>query len=408
MNYLSIGAGNISRNKRRTLSTLIAIIIGVGMIVFVSGFNNALTGDWASGLIDGSEGHFKLQHKDYDNFATTDVEKILMEKPSEFINSLKENPHIVGAMPRLRFGGLLGQEDKSTVFFGSSTDINLRDSVIPGNGDILVEGKNLIPNDPNGALLGRLLAESLNVGVGDELVILGNSVYSEQSAVVVYVRGLVSIPGAAEIERMLLITDIENIQNDLLDVGEGATELVVRIDDIKNLEEVISWVNNHFKERGQPFVAVPWYSDKMFQQVTGMFKGIGLVISIVLSLIVGIIISNAQMMSIFERVKEIGTIRAIGAEKKHIYKLFYTEALLTTTAGVVFGLIFGFILIYLSGKTGISIPGGGGEPVEIYPVFESASAISATIVPLVVAFFAVLLPIKSSCKMNVIDALNYR
>ncbi len=410
MTFLKIALNNMLRNSRRTVSTLLAIIIGVCMIAFVGGFNNGMYYSWANGIINGADGHFKLRHTEYDNFASTDMEKVLMEDPKQLEAELRKNPHVIGVMSRIKFGGLVGQEEKSTTFFGSAADVSVRDQVLPANHEILVDGENLKPDDPTGALLGKLLAESLNVKVGDELVILSSSIYAEQTAIAVNIRGLVSIPDAADLERMLLITDIGQVQYDLLDAESGATELVVRIDDIEELEAVIAWVNQHFADLGLPWTAVPWYQDKMFQQATGLFKGIGLVISIVLSLIVGIVISNA-MMSIFERIREIGTLRAIGTEKTQVYTIFYYEALLTTIFGIILGLIFGSLLIWLSGQIGISLPGAGGdggEPTIIYPQIRLIKLIQSSILPVIVMMVSVWFPIKSSCKMNVIEALNFR
>lgn len=256
--------------------------------------------------------------------------------------------------------------------------------------------------------MGKRLADKLNVKLGDELVILSNSIYGEQSAIVIKVRGFLTIPGGADFEAMYLATNITQVQNDLLDMGSGATELVVRIDDDSNLDSVLTWVNQHFAGLGQPWAAVPWYSDKMFQQVTGMFSGIGLVISIILSLIVGIVISNALLMSIFERIREIGTLRAIGTEKIQVYRIFYAEAFIITLLGIILGLILGSILVWITGKTGLSIPAENGEPVTIYPAVQLSNLISSSILPLIVTLVAVWFPIKSSCKMTVVDALNYR
>ncbi|MBU2512343.1 FtsX-like permease family protein [bacterium] len=408
MTFFRIALGNLRRNSRRTVSTLLAILIGVTMIVFVNGFNSGLYNSWARGIINGSDGHFKLRHKDYEDNASTNMEKILIADPASLEAELRKNPHVVGVMPRIRFGGLVGQENKSTPFFGAAADVSVLHQVLPDNGEIIVAGENLNSDDPMGALLGKRLAENLDVKVGDELVILSNSIYAEQTAIVINVKGLVSIPGAADFEAMFLTTGIKQVQNDLLDMGSGATELVVRIDDDDNLEAVIASVNRNFEEIGQPWVADPWYSDKMFQQVTGMFKGIGLVISIILSLIVGIVISNALMMSVFERIREIGTLRAIGTEKKQVYKIFYSEAFLTTVFGILLGLLLGSILIWITGKTGITMPGEGGEPVTIHPEIQLSNLISSSALPIVVTMVAVWFPIKSSCKMNIVDALNFR
>ncbi len=408
MTFIPIAWSNLFRNSRRTISTLLAFLIGVSMIVFVNGFNTGLQDEWANGLIDGWNGHFSIRHKHYDDNASTEMEKIYIENPAAIERELRKNPHITGVMASTQYGGLIGQENKSTTFIAMASDVSVRDSVLPTNGEMIVEGENLKPGDPQGAILGKLLAKSLDVKIGDELVVLSNSIYAEQTAIVIQVRGLLRIPGAQDIEKMIAMMDIDQVQHDLLDMGEGATELVVRIDNSDNLESVITWVNKHFESQGQPWVAVPWYTDKMFQQVTGMFNAIGFAIWVILLIIVCIVIFITLLMSTLERVREIGTLRAIGTEKIQVYMIFYFEAMIISVVGIILGLIFGSIFIFITAKTGISIPASEGELISVFPKLQFSNLFFTPIVLLAFIQIAVLFPIISSCKMDVIDALNYR
>ncbi len=407
MIFIKIAWNNLFRNYRRTLSTLVAIFIGVGVIVFINGFNDGISTSWAKGIINGRSGHFKLRHVQFSDFASTDMEKILMTDPARLKAELMKNPHVVITTSRILISGLAGQEEKSTTFFGAAYETETLKEVLPWFGRTIVKGSNLEPGDPMGAVLGKAMAESINADVGDELVILGNSIYAEQNAIVIYVKGLVTIPGAIEIEQNLILTGIDQVQDDLLDVGEGATEILVRIDDVKNLESVVEWVNEHFAQQGEPWVAIPWYDDKMFRQAMGLFRGIALVITIILSLLVGIVISNALLMSIFERVREIGTIRAFGTEKGQVYKIFYAEALIATVVGVILGLALGALVTWITGEVGIEVP-GLAQGMPIYPTVLLPNLVKSAILPVIVVCVAIIFPIRSSCKMDVVDALNYR
>ncbi len=407
MVFLKIAWNNLLRNYRRTISTLLAILIGVGVIVFINGFNDGIERSWANGIINGRSGHFILRHSQYADYSSTDMEKILIADPSQLKKELKNNPHVTAMASRVLIAGLAGQEEKSTTFFGAAYEMEHLKAVLPLFGNTLVEGENLEPGDPMGAVLGKALAESLNAKVGDELVVLSNSIYGEQNAIVIYIKGLITIPGAIEIEQGLILTSINQVQEDLLDVGPGATEILVRIDDIKNLEPVIKWVNDHFSQRGEPWVAVPWYDNKRFRQAMGFFRGLILIITIVLSLLVGIVISNALLMSIFERIREIGTIRAVGTEKGQVYKIFYAEAVIETLIGIVLGLALGALVTWITGEIGIQVP-GFAQGMPIHPAVELKNLVSSAVLPVIVVLIAVFFPIRSSCKMNVVDALNYR
>ncbi len=138
MTFIRIALSSLRRNSRRTISTLLAILIGVAMIVFVNGFNSGLYNSWARGIINGADGHFKLRHKDFEDNASTNVEKIMIEDPKALEAELRKNPHIVGVMSRIRFGGLVGQEDKSTMFYGSAADTSVKNEVLPENDSMIV------------------------------------------------------------------------------------------------------------------------------------------------------------------------------------------------------------------------------------------------------------------------------
>ncbi len=407
MVFIKIAWNNLLRNYRRTISTLVAILIGVSVIVFVNAFNDGIYSTWANGIINARDGHFKIRHAQYKEFESTNLEMILIENPGEIKKALKENPHVIASASRVLISGLAGQEEKSTFFFGAAYEMEQLYTVLPLFGSTLVEGQKLEPNDPMGAVLGRALAKSINVKIGDELVILANSIYAEQNAIVVYVKGLVTIPGRIEIEQNLILTGIDQVQNDLLDIGVGASEMLVRIDDVKNLESVVEWVNDHFKKKGKPWVAIPWYDDKMFRQVMGWFRWIGIIIMVILSIIVGIVISNALLMSIFERIREIGTIRAVGTEKGQVYKIFLSEAMISTIIGIILGLILGSSVTWIIGETGIKVP-GLAQGMLIFPRIEVSNLIFSSAIPLIVAGIVVIFPIRSSCKMDIVDALEHR
>lgn len=97
--------------------------------------------------------------------------------------------------------------------------------------------------------------------------------------------------------------------------------------------------------------------------------------------------------------------RAIGLENRQVYKLFYLEFFVTIIVGGLFGLIAGSLLVLIGNHTGISISDGQFEGVR--PVIEVQNLLISFLVPLIVAAIVALFPIRSSCRMSVVDSLNY-
>ncbi|MBU3914992.1 ABC transporter permease, partial [bacterium] len=215
MIFIKIAWNNLLRNNRRTISTLLAIMVGVGVIVFINGFNDGLTASFANRFINGISGHFQLRHKDYSDYVSTDMEKILIKDPQQLKNELKQNPHVVASIMRIPIGGLAGSENKSTSFGGLAYEMEQLYTVLPLFCETMFAGERLKPGDPMGAVLGKALAESIDAKVGDELTIIANSIYAEQNAILIYIKGLVEIPGSIEIEQSLIMTSTDQVQNDL-------------------------------------------------------------------------------------------------------------------------------------------------------------------------------------------------
>lgn len=406
MTFFRIAWSNLIRNRRRTIVTLMAIVVGIAMMVFTKGFNAGMVSQWGNSLIDEADGHLKIHHLDFYKFGISDREKVFIENPQRLVAEVRRNPHVRAVMSRTALAGLIGRNESSTTFYGAVNDLAQIDAVLPDHGKLVAEGQPLSVDDPNGVLIGRGLAKSLGARVGDELVILSSTIQGNQSSTLVHVRGLIRIRDNPRAEQSVLLGGLsDEMRVDLLDSGAGTTELVVRLDAEQNVKEVADSLNRSFAAQGAPWIAEPWYSNREFSFLTAIFKGIGITVTIILSLIVSFIISNAMLMSIFERIREVGSIRAIGAEKRQIYGLFYLEYLVMTSLGGLIGLAAGSLLIGLGQYTGISISDGIFAGVR--PVLEIENLLISFLVPLGVAAVAVFFPIRSSCRMSIVDSLSY-
>ena len=406
MFFLEMAWNNLLRNRRRTLSTLAAIAIGVSMVVLTNGVTGGISANMSDALVNQIDGHLRIQHHDYKKYFITDQEKVLISDYRALATEVMKNPYVRAVMPRVMIGGLIGKDDKSTTFFGFGSDLATLTTVLPDYGKNLVAGELLSADDPDGVLVGRALAKSLSLKLGDELVLLSKTVHGEDSNALVHVRGVVTFPPDELLEKSLIFTSLETtLKNNLLDLGDGATQLVVRIDDINNVADVEGALNRQFETQGMPWRVTAWYDNAVYSRVVGMFGGIGKLISIILVLMVGVVTSNALLMAFFERIRELGTLRAIGMRKLDIYRLLYTESALVGIVGALLGLMVGVALVLLGASIGI--PLGGIVHQEIHPVLNAASLVVSVAAPLVCIVIAAAIPIRAVSRMSVIASLNY-
>ncbi len=405
--FLSMAWNNLRRNRRRTLSILTAIGIGVSMIVITNGITGGITANMSDSLVNQIDGHIRIMHRDYKKFFLSDQEKILIRDYRALAGEVMQIPHVRAVMPRVMTGGLIGKDDKSATFFSFSSDLATLKTVLPDYGKNLVAGELLSESDPDGVLVGHALAKSLGLNLGDELVLLSKTVHGEESNALVHVRGVVTFPPDSVLEQSLLFTGLgKTLRDNLFDLGEDTTQLVVRLDDTKNVPKVEAELTRLFEARGLPWQVTPWYDNAVYSRIVGMFGGIGKLISIILVLMVGVITSNALLMAFFERIREIGTLRAIGMRKLDIYRLLYAESAIVGIGGALIGLTVGVALVLFGAHLGI--PLGGIVNQEVRPVLDVSVLALSVAAPIVCIAVAAVIPIRAVSRLNVIESLNYR
>lgn len=406
MIFLDIAWNNLLRNRRRTFSTLVAIAVGVSMVVFVNGITAGISAGMSDALVNQIDGHVRVQHRDYKKYFLAEPEKILIRDYRELKEEVMKNPHVHTVMPRVMTGGLLGSNDKSTTFFAFASDLATLTTVLPDYGKNLVAGQLLSESDPDGVLVGRGLAKSLKLNIGDELVLLSKTVHGEESSALVHVRGIVTFPPDEVLEKSLVFTTLgKMVKDNLLDLGAGATQLVVRLDDTKSVPAVEAELTRYFESHNMPWRVMPWYDNEVYSRIVGMFEGVSKLISFILILMVGVVTSNALLMTFFERIREIGAMRAIGMNKSDVYRLLYTESAIVGTSGVLLGLSIGMMLVLLGQYFGI--PMGGFINQVVRPVLEPSSLTVSVAAPIICIVIAAFIPIHAATRMSVVTSLNY-
>ena len=176
-------------------------------------------------------------------------------------------------------------------------------------------------------------------------------------------------------------------------------------------EKIINELNEKFNEREINARAMGWKLAAASYAYT--VEGVGLIFNIliiILGIVVFIIIMNTMTISIIERTGEIGTMRAIGAEKKFVRKLFYTETLILTSISCVIGILLAFIIMSIFNSLNIAITNSiakmilGGGLLHFSPTFPII--INTIIVALGGSLLSNIYPVKSALKITPLKALS--
>jgi putative ABC transport system permease protein len=130
---------------------------------------------------------------------------------------------------------------------------------------------------------------------------------------------------------------------------------------------------------------------------------------IMLALAFGII--NTMLMAILERTKELGMLMAIGMNRRRIFKMIMLETVFLTVVGAVAGILSGWAIVGVLGKTGIHFTGWGegfeaiGFAARVYPVVTPEFFMFTTIMVVTTAIISSIWPARKALKLNPVEAL---
>jgi putative ABC transport system permease protein len=414
---LILALRNLLRHKRRTLLTASALVLGIALMVLGRAWTKAMEKAVVEPAKGGTLGHVQVFAKDAAadeggsvSFIMPQNNYRLIEGPDAVISRvLAAEPRLEAGLARLMVGALLSNGDTSLEAILIGIDPRARPHVYPAVE--LREGRHFVPGE-KGILLNRGVAKKLSARVGDSLVALGNTSDGRLSAVKLKVTGIWVVKGLEAYEWGACYVDLAAVQ-ELVDSGTGAGVLIFRQrDPTADSAPIAASLNALFVRENVPAQAYTW------EEMGGPFIGgmlvtrfIARIMDLVMAIIVAAGVLNTALMSVFERTREIGTLRAVGARKSRIVTIFLLEALFLGLAGAAGGALAGAGLVSFFGRYGIPAFSEaqrysyGGD--YLFPAFHWADVAVVPAIMVVICLLAALGPAVMAARMRPADSLRY-
>ncbi|GLI56980.1 hypothetical protein PM10SUCC1_24940 [Propionigenium maris DSM 9537] len=348
MEMLAVAMRNLKRNRKRTLLTIIVVVVStMGMTFGLS---------WIEGEKDlfletgrRGTGDVRITALDYDlRSKSLDLESNISHSQAE--RAVGELSMEVVGTGRIRFGGLVyfGEESEKA----SGTGIEERDNEIIGFDRFIYEGEFLKKDDE--ILIGERVRRKLGLKLGDEVALLTATWNKSLYSLNYRVAGFYKMDNT-RLNKSFYIT-LGGAQN-LLDMEDRVTEYLIysRGDEERIKEELTSSMGEEVLIKRWDEIGVNENFSKILPVVQGIFL-------ILFSTLAGFSTSNTMLMVVFERRREIGILKALGMREGEIRRLFLLEGFLMGGTGSLLGVVIGGALAIYLGRVGVDF----GDMLEAF------------------------------------------
>lgn len=408
MKTLKLALYNVLRNKRRTLITLLSIISASCAIIVFGGFITFTFDALREGTIRTQLGHFQVARAGFfDKGAGLELAQIL-NKPAKMEEQIRSLPHVRSVTQRLSGSGLIstGNITLTGVLVGVSPEKE-EDFTFA---ETMVDGSQLEAGMGGECVLGESLAKGLKAKVGDTLTILSTTFEGVINASECSLAGIVR-SGSKAFDAVYVKMHLNELQS-LLDT-DGIAKIMVLLDDTANVPVVAPMLRQLTQNppTEQPVEMREWEQlAEFYSRVVDLYTSIFRFSSIVLAVVVLLSIANTMSMCVFERFREIGTLRAIGETRSGIMRLFLSEGLVIGVLGGIVGIGVGIIageIINFTGGIEIAPPPGMSSgytafitPSYIYYIWSFAVSVLASV-------GASIYPAYKASRLDIVKALQH-
>lgn len=343
---LAVALRNLLGHLPRTLLTVGAIAVGLASLIFLWSFNDGLHRNMLGNFQQAIIGSLQIHRQGF--FKQPELSGYI-QNPQLIVSAL-ESSEITNYSRRLESFGLAASDDTTEGVMLIGMD-PLTESRVTELDKRIGIGRFLQPEDSYALILGATTANNLRVKLGDSVIIVGYDRYGVMVAESFTLTGIIT-SGEMGLDRGMAITSLSTLQ-EMVDMPGQVTTFAIRLPEqriAKAVEEL------HLRLQGEQLEIMPWYAmfPVMKEWVTlhngFLYLFVGVVLFIVLA---GEL--NTLLLSMLERTREFGVLMAIGTTRQEVAALVVLEALMIGLLGTLAGLLLGFMIVFITGVTGIDL-----------------------------------------------------
>ena len=399
---------NVFRNLRRSILSAVAIAVSALSIVMLFGLLDGMESDMANNLQSYYTGQVRIQNSDFEKYERYNPLHLGVDWKG--IEPILANTSEVRAFtPRINFPANMYLGEKTHTVMGVGMDFSREEAFIDFP-SLLKEGR-LPQEGKNEILMGFALARDMHLGLGDKVTLLSTTATRGSNAFTFEIVGIAGFPIAslnantvwAPIDRIQYFLRMDGLSQEILILlKEGSDESLVAKhikDEIQNTlgydTDTRSWKELNKIYSMIKIAKVAYYFVAMFFFILG-----------------STVIINTTMMVIFERMREIGTLSALGMQGSELTRLFLLEGFFISIIGSAVGVIIGYVGTYYMGKIGLDFTEAlSGVDMEISSILYPQSSVFKTLIiwayAVVISTLSTFIPSRHASKIQPVEALRY-
>lgn len=353
---LKISWRNIWRNRVRSFVIIGAIIVGLMGGIFSAAIRLAAELQQYEEAVENRTSHIQLHHP---NFIANPEPRFNIENGLEIKNELNNLPSVKISSARNVFDGMIASAN-----LNSGVRIKGIDPIIEAKttklNELLTEGsyfenQGRLPS----VIIGNALSREINVSLGSRIILTFQDINGEMVSSSFTVEGIYSVTSRRFEETTVFVN--QEVLGDLIGKENLVTEIAVVIHDSDSYRIVAEKIQELYPETEVRHWAE--IDPSLYYALEFLNKNLVWMVGIIiLGISFGLL--NTMLMSVLERVKELGVLMAVGMDKVRVFLMVVTEATLLSLIAGVIGLFLSYLMISYFSVKGIDLSGVGAEGLE--------------------------------------------
>lgn len=410
MTFLRIAFRNIFKNRRRSFMTMLSIAFGFMAVVIFKGYtHNSYDQITIAAVFVEGPGHFTVYKKGWTENGRISPEKYMLsaDEVKKVEAFLASDPRVAWTAPKLSLSGLATNGRVSTIFLADSIDPERDNSLwkhYPYGYRVAVA--RLEPGKDHEAMLAKDLARILELPKGSDGVLMVTTKNGQMNATDVTVGGVFPTITEAMDDKYLKIP--LSLAQSLYDF-DGADKIAVLLKDRELTDAVRRDVVEKLSAIGVPVETRSWDENSLYyQKVKNYLDVVFLFIFSIVMVIVVMSATNTMSMAVYERTREIGTLRAIGLKPRGVIRIFALEGGLLGLFGSLFGAVLSLLAVLLIKVANLTYtPPGIATKVAIKVDLVPRVFVTSLIFFVTLSIISAALPAIRAARQNIVDSLGH-